>query len=284
MEIGAVISQNGLADAGALRAYAQAVEGLGFDFLVTSDHVVGSEAAAHPELPRVFPIENVVHDPFALFAFVAGVAPTLGFLPSVLIMPQRQATLVAKQAAEVDLMCGGRLRLGLGIGWNPIEFEALGMSFTNRARRFEEQVEVMRRLWTERIVTFDGRYHRLTAAGINPRPIQQPIPIWIGASAEVAVERATRIADGYLPLRPLEGGWDATIEKVHGWLRAAGRDPATFGIEGRLDASQGSQEDWRWTVEMWRRFGASHLSIGVGGGSADEQVTKLARALEVVRG
>src|SRR5437870_113083 len=124
MQIGAVISQNELADPGALRAYAQGVEGLGFDFLVTSDHVVGSEAAAHPELERVFPIENVVHDPFTLFAFVSAVAPKLGLLPSVLIMPQRQATLVAKQAAEVDIMCGGRLRLGLGIGWNPIEFEA----------------------------------------------------------------------------------------------------------------------------------------------------------------
>lgn len=284
MQIGAVISQGELADVGALRAYAQAVEGLGVDFLVAADHVVGADPAAHADLPRVYPIDSVLHEPLALFAFVAGVAPTLGLLTSVLIMPQRQATLVAKQAAEVDLMCGGRFRLGLGIGWNPIEFEALGMSFANRARRFEEQIYVMRQLWKERTVTFEGRYHTLRAAGINPRPLQRPIPIWIGASAEAAVERATRIADGYLPLRPLEGGWDATMEKVHGWVRDAGRDPASFGIEGRLDASQGSPDDWRTTIEMWRRFGASHLSIGAGGGGADQQIETLRRALEVARG
>lgn len=284
MQIGAVLSQNEMGqDVGALREYAQAAQDLGYDFLVLADHVVGSEAAAHPELERVFPIESLIHEPMALCAFLAGVAPRLGFLTSVVILPQRQAVLAAKQAAEIDLLCGGRFRFGVGIGWNPVEYEALGMEFRNRARRFEEQITVMRRLWTERTVTYRGRYHTLSATGINPRPVQQPIPIWIGASAEAAVRRACRVADGYLPLRPLEGGWEATIEKVHGWLGEAGRDPATFGIEGRLDTSAGTPDEWGRTVEMWRRFGASHLSVGTGGaGGQDAHLQRLHQAKQVI--
>jgi probable F420-dependent oxidoreductase len=285
MQIGAVLSQGEVAgEVASLRDYAQAVEGLGCDFLVTSDHVVGSDASAHPELERVFSVDSVVHEPFGLLAYLAGVAPKLGLLTSVTILPQRQAVLAAKQAAEVDVLSGGKFRFGVGIGWNPVEFEALGMNFKNRARRFEEQVEVMRRLWTERTVTFEGRYHTLSAAGINPRPVQQPIPIWVGASAEAAVRRACQMADGYLPLRPLEGGWDATMEKVDGWLREAGRDRGSFGIEGRLDASKGTPEEWRQTVELWRRHGASHLSVGTGGlGGPDGHVKRLAEVLEVVK-
>ncbi len=283
MQLGAVLSQNEISDLGAIRAYAQAVQELGYDFLVAADHVVGSEAGAHPELERVYPIENVLHEPLALFAHLAAAAPRLGFLTSVIILPQRQAALVAKQAAEVDLMCGGRFRLGVGIGWNPVEFEALGTPFKNRARRFEEQIEVIRRLTSERVVTYRGRYHALVAAGINPRSAQQPIPIWIGASAEPAVRRAAQIADGYLPLRPLEGGWGATMEKLRGWLREAGRDPAGFGVEGRLEASKGTPDDWARAIEMWRGFGASHLSVGTGGlGGADAQIARLREVRELI--
>jgi probable F420-dependent oxidoreductase len=286
MQIGAVLSQNDIGpDVGALRAYVQAVEGLGYDFLVTADHVVGADKAAYPELERVYPLENVLHEPFALFAFVAGAAPKLGLLTSVIILPQRQTVLAAKQAAEVDVLSGGKFRFGVGIGWNPVEFDALGSNFKNRARRFEEQVVVMRRLWSESSVTFEGRYHTLKATGINPRPVQQPLPIWVGASAEAAVKRACAIADGYLPLRPLEGGWDATMEKVEGWLREAGRSREAFGVEGRLDVGTGGPDEWRKTVEMWRRFGASHLSVGSGSGvSTDEHLKRLRAALEVATG
>jgi probable F420-dependent oxidoreductase len=285
MEIGAVLSHNELgADREGLRAYAQAVEGLGYDFLVTADHVVGADAAAYPELPRVYPLDSLLHEPFTLFAFLAGVAPRLGLLTSVVILPQRQTVLVAKQAAEVDLLTGGRFRLGVGIGWNEVEFAALGMSFKNRARRFEEQINLLRRLWTEPKVNFEGRYHTLRAVGINPLPAQRPIPIWIGASAEAAVKRATSIADGYLPLRPLEGGWEATMEKVQAWLHEAGRDPATFGIEGRLDAGGGTPDDWGRTIELWRGFGASHLSVSTGGaGGVDAHIERL-RAVRAVLG
>jgi probable F420-dependent oxidoreductase len=284
MQIGAVVPQSEIgADVAGLRDYAQAAQDLGYHFLVTSDHVLGADKAGHPELERVFPIDTFQHEPLTLFAFLAGVAPRLGFVTSVIILPQRQTALVAKQAAEIDILTGGRFRLGVGIGWHPVEYEALGMRFQDRARRFEEQIMLLRRLWTERVVTFDGRYHTLRAAGINPRPIQQPIPIWIGGSAEAAVKRATRLADGYLPLQPLAGGWEATVEKVHGWLREAGRDPATFGIEGRLNTGTGTPDDWRKTVELWRWLGASHLSVGTGGaGGPDAHIRRLRDVRQVL--
>ncbi len=284
MQIGAVLPQGQIgADVAGLRDYAQAVQDLGYDFLVTSDHVAGADPAAHPDLERVFSIDSFQHEPLALFAFLAGVAPRLGFVTSVIILPQRQTVLAAKQAAEIDLLTNGRFRFGVGIGWNPVEFDVLGMRFQDRARRFEEQIALMRRLWTERAVTFEGRYHTLRATGINPRPVQQPIPIWIGASAEAAVKRACRIADGYLPLRPLEGGWEATIDKVQGWLREAGRDPAAFGIEGRLNTGSDTPDEWRATIEMWRRFGASHLSVGTGGLEGADGVDAHVRRLREVQ-
>jgi probable F420-dependent oxidoreductase len=248
-----------------LRDYAQTVQDLGYDFIVASDHVVGADPAAYPHLDRVFPIDTFLREPFTVFAFLSAVAPGMGFLASVVILPQRQTVLVAKQAADIDTLCKGRLRLGIGIGWNPIEYEALGMRFEDRARRFEEQIEVLRRMWSERVVTFEGRFHQLHAAGINPRPIQQPIPIWIGASAESAVKRAVRVADGFLPLRPLAGGWQATMDKIWGWLDEFGRPRSEFGIEGRVDAGTGTPDEWRKTYEMWRGFGASHLSIATVG-------------------
>jgi len=286
MQIGAVLSQHELGgaggDVGGLRAYAQAVQDLGYDFLVTADHVVGADPAAHPDLARVFPLEGVLHEPFALCAFLAGMAPRLGLLTSVVILPQRQTVLAAKQAAEVDLMTGGRFRLGVGIGWHEVEYEALGVPFRDRVRRFEEQLALMRRLWTERAVTFEGRYHTVRAAGLNPLPVQRPIPLWIGASAEAAVKRATVLADGFLPLRPLDGGWATTMEKLHGWPREAGRDPATFGVEGRLDAGGGTPDDWRRTVELGRGFGATHLSVSTGGlGGPDAHVQRLREVQQV---
>ena len=284
MQLGAVLSQNEIgADLGALRSYAQAVQDLGYDFLVVADHVVGADPADHPELARVFPLDATLHEPFALCAFLAGVAPGLGFLPSVVILPQRQTVLVAKQAAAVDFLTGGRFRLGVGIGWHAVEFAALGVPFRDRARRFEEQIALLRRLWTERAVTFDGRYHTVPAAGLTPPPVQRPIPIWIGAGSEAAIRRATRLADGFLPLRPLDGGWPATMGKVRAWLDEAGRAPATFGIEGRLEAGTGTPDDWQRTAELWRGLGATHLSVSTGGlGGPDAHVARLREVRQLI--
>jgi probable F420-dependent oxidoreductase len=283
MQLGALIHQHQLGpDIAVVRDYVQTVQDLGFDFVVVGDHVVGADPAAHPDV-RVLSIDMFMREPLTLFAFLASVAPGLGFLTSVIILPQRQTLLVAKQAADLDTLCKGRLRLGVGIGWNPIEFEALGIPFESRARRFEEQFDVLRRVWTERVVTFNGRFHELKAAGINPRPIQQPIPLWIGAQAEAAVKRATRIADGYLPLTPLPGGWQATMDKIWAWLDEAGRERSSFGIEGRLDASAGTPDQWRKAYEMWRGFGASHLSVSLNGvGGLAAQLDRLREVREVL--
>jgi probable F420-dependent oxidoreductase len=273
------------ADVGGVRAYAQAVQELGYEHVLAADHVLGADPAAYPGWDRPYTHESNIHEPFALFAFMAGVAPRLAFAPSVIILPQRQAVLVAKQAAEIDVLTNGRFRLGVGIGWNPVEFEGLGMSFKNRARRFEEQIDLMRRLWTEPVISYQGQYHTVTAAGINPLPVQRPIPIWIGASAEAAMKRAARIADGFMPLRPLEGGWSATMEQVRGWLREAGRDPASFGIEGRVNAGTGTPDDWRKTAEEWRGLGATHLTVGTANGGLsgpDAHVERLRQARQVL--
>ena len=272
-------------DPGGVRAYAQAAQDLGYQHLLAYDHVLGADPTVHTGWSGPYTSESLFHEPFILFGHLAAVAPMLELVTGVIILPQRQTALVAKQAAEVDVLTGGRLRLGVGIGWNPVEYEALGMSFRDRARRFEEQIELLRRLWQEPVLTFEGRYHRVTGAGIKPLPVQRPIPIWIGGSAEPALRRAARIADGFFPQRPLAGGWPATIERMREWLAAAGRDPASFGIDARINAGAGTPDEWRRAVEEWRALGASHLSVNsMGGGLAgpDAHIRRLREVREAV--
>ncbi|MGI9148681.1 MAG: LLM class F420-dependent oxidoreductase [Chloroflexota bacterium] len=287
MQIGVVFPQTEIGpDPAGVRAYAQAVQQIGFKHLVVYDHVVGADPASYPGWSGPYTDKSQFHEPFAVFGFLAAIAPNLELVTGVIILPQRQTVLVAKQAAEVDVLTGGKLRLGVGIGWNTVEYEALGMDFHNRGRRFQEQIELMRRLWTEPVVTFEGRYHTVTAAGINPLPVQRPIPVWIGGSAESALRRAAELADGFFPQRPLEGGWPATLEKMRGWRKDAGKDPADFGIEARLNANSGSPDDWHAAVEEWRHLGATHLSIntmGAGLQSPDAHVERLRQALQAVQ-
>lgn len=282
MLTGVVIPQTelGAHDMGALRAFAEAVQDLGYDFITTSDHVLGADPSGHPGWIRPQTHLTVVHEPFVLFGYLAAVVPKLGLLTSVVILPQRQATLVAKQAAELDVVSGGKLRLGVGIGWNPVEFEALGMSFHDRGKRFEEQIELMRNLWSAESITFRGEQHTVTAAGIAPLPIQRPIPLWIGGTAQTAVKRATRIADGYLPLAPMAGtsGYAETMGLVNAWLAEAGRDPSTFGVQGRIGTATGNPDTWRQQAEEWHRLGASHLEVmtqGAGLQSVDAHIKRL---------
>src|SRR5581483_8147969 len=178
--------------------------------------------------------EHQFHEILVFFGYAAAVVPGLELVTDIVIAPQRQTALLAKQAAEIDLLTGGRFRLGLGIGWNDVEYEALGMDFRDRGKRFEEQIELLRRFWTEPVFDFQGRWHTVTAAGINPLPVQRPIPIWIGASAEPALRRAARIGDGLFPQRPLEGGWPATLERMRAWREEAGGSWDTFGLDPRL--------------------------------------------------
>jgi probable F420-dependent oxidoreductase len=286
MQIGVVFPQTEIgADPGGVRAYAQAVQQLGYQHVLAYDHVLGADPAHHPGWSGPYTHQSMFHEPMVLYGYLAGVAPGLELVTAVIILPQRQTVLAAKQAAEVDILSGGKTRMGVGIGWNWVEYEGLGLDFRDRARRFEEQIEVMRRLWTTPVVTFAGRNHTITAAGINPLPVQRPIPIWIGASAETAIKRAAKIADGYFPQRPLEGGWPATIDKLRGWLMAAGRDPNTFGIDQRIEATAGTPDDWRKTAEEWRAFGATHLSVNTmraGLSGPDEHIERLRQAKQAL--
>ncbi len=286
MRLGAVFPQTEIgADAGGVRAYVEAAQELGFHHLMAYDHVLGADAARHRHLVGPYRAEHMFHEILVLFGFAAAVAPGLELVTGVVIAPQRQTALLAKQAAEIDVLTGGRFRLGLGLGWNDVEYEALGMSFRDRGRRLEEQIELMRRLWTEPVLDFQGRWHRITAAGLNPLPVQRPIPIWIGGSAEPALRRAARLGDGYLTQRPLEGGWPATVERVRGWVSEAGRDPDAFGIDARVSVATGSPEEWRREAEEWRGLGATHLTVvTLGGGleGADAHIARLEQAREAL--
>ena len=203
------------------------------------------------------------HEPMVLFGYLAAITQRLELFSGVLILGQRQTALVAKQAAEVDVLSGGRLRLGIGIGWNDVEYEALGQDFHNRGKRCEEQMAVLRALWTQEIVSFDGRWHTITAAGLNPLPVQRPIPLWIGGRAEAVIERTGRLADGWLPPVFLQAGDEAAeaFERLRGYAREAGRDPAAIGIEARVALSRATPEECARQTAQWQRLGVSHVSI-----------------------
>jgi len=267
-----------------VREFAQAAEEIGYRHLLAYDHVLGADVSQRPDWPGPYTSEHQFHELFVLFGYLAAVAPGLELVAGVLVLPQRQTALAAKQAAEVDLLTGGRFRLGVGLGWNHVEFEALGEDFRDRGRRSEEQIEVLRRLWTESVVDFDGRWHRIPAAGINPLPVQRPIPIWIGGSAEAAIRRAARLADGFFPQRPLEGGWSATMDRFRAWAEEAGRDPASIGVEQRIDVSGGTPDEWRAAVEEWRGLGATHFSVVTmrGGLDVDGHVERIRKAFEAL--
>ena len=282
IQIGVTFPQTEIgADPAGIRAYAQAAQDLGYRHLMAYDHVLGADRSVHAGWSGAYSSESLFHEPFVLFGYLAAVAPALELVAAVIILPQRQTALVAKQAAEVDLLTGGRLRLGVGIGWNRVEYEALGIEFKDRARRFEEQIALLRRLWQEPTLTFEGRYHRVTGAGIKPLPIRRPIPLWIGASAEPALKRAAELADGFFPQRPLEGGWPATIERMRGWVEAAGRDWTRFGIDARINAGTGTPDDWRRAADEWRALGTTHLSVNTMGGGLDGPDAHIRRIRDV---
>jgi probable F420-dependent oxidoreductase len=284
MKIGVVFPQTEIGqDPAAIRDYAQAVESMGYTHLLAFDSVVG----ANPDRPggwdSPYTYQHAFHEPFALFAFCAAVTRRIELVTGVLILSQRQTTLVAKQAAEVDVLSGGRLRLGIGVGWNPVEFEALGENIHTRGKRIEEQLEVMRLLWTRELVAYEGQWHRVPDAGIKPLPVQQPIPVWMGGESEVVLRRAARLADGWITLQTFRPGPAAqhTVDRLHGLVREAGRDPATFGIEGRVALAQVPPPERAKEMAAWRAMrGITHLCVntmGLGLPSPEEHVRTLER-------
>ena len=261
MQLGVVFPQTEIgSDPGAVRDYAQAAEALGYEHLLVFDHVLGADASKREEWNRPYSHVDTFHEPFVLFGYLAGITEKLQMTTGILILPQRQAALVAKQAAAVDVLTNGRLRLGIGVGWNDVEYEALGESFRNRGRRCEEQIELMRALWTQDIVNFEGRYHKVTHAGINPLPVQQPIPVWFGGGADQVVERIGRLGDGWFPQFQPDSAGQERIGQMRELATKAGRDPDNIGIEGRLNYADGA-DAWNRAAEAWAECGATHLSI-----------------------
>jgi len=261
MRYGVVFPQTEIGkDPSAIRDFAQAAEELGYHHLLAYDHVVGANPASRPGWRPPYTYKDTFHEPFVLFGYLAGLTKRIELATGVIILPQRQTVLVAKQAAALDVLSGGRLRLGIGIGWNPVEYEALGENFKNRGRRSEEQVDVMRKLWTQELVTFEGEWHKITDAGLNPLPIQRPIPIWFGGGHDQTLRRVARLGDGWFPLLGPDDKCRAMIEKIRAYTREAGRDPRSVGIEGRIMIGQGSPEQWTKEIQAWKELGATHVT------------------------
>lgn len=262
MKLGVIFPQTEIGtDPVVIKDYVQAIEGLGFAYLLTYEHVLG----ANPDRPGgwqgPYTHEYAFHEPFVLFGYLAGLTERIEFVTGILILPQRQTPLVAKQAAEVNVLSRGRLRLGVGVGWNQVEMEGLGYDFSNRGQRIEEQITLLRQLWTQPLVNFVGNYHTLNDVGINPLPVQQPIPLWLGGMADVVLQRAARLADGWFPNRPSKDK-KALLEKMYGYLEAAGRSPDDFGIDPRVNFTD---PDWETQVNEWRELGVTHLCINTMG-------------------
>jgi probable F420-dependent oxidoreductase len=273
MNIGVVFPQTEYGnDPSAIRDYAQTAEGLGYSHILAYDHVVGANPNRPGGWQGPYTHETPFHEPFVLFSFMAAVTQKIGFATGIIILPQRQAVLAAKQAATLDVLSGGRLRLGIGIGWNPVEYAALNENFHDRGHRVEEQVEVMRLLWTQPLVNFTGQWHTIPDAGIKPLPVQQPIPIWFGGHAEQVLRRAARLADGWMPNYRTAAEARPALDVIEQGLREAGRPRDRFGLEARIGYGDGQPGAWAALMRDWQAAGATHYSVNtMGSGFATPQ-------------
>jgi len=276
MKFGVVFPQTQLgADPATLRDFAQAAEGMGFHHILAYDHVLG----ANPDRPdwnagRPYTYKDMFHEPFTLFAWMAGLTETIGFMTGVIILPQRQTALVAKQAAQLDLLSGGRFRMGIGIGWNAVEYNSLGYDFKTRGARVEEQIDLLRQLWTRDLVNFEGRFDRIDDAGINPLP-SQPISIWIGGTADVVLRRAARLSDGYMA-----GGAPAEAADICGRYWSFADEYGTrdkVGLHARLVTENTPESGWEEFVSGWEKLGATELAVYPHGEALDDYLARMRR-------
>ena len=266
MQIGVVFPQTEFGnDTQAIKDYAQTAEGLGYSHIIAYDHVVGANPNRPGGWQGPYNSETPFHEPFVLFAFMAGLTQRIGFAPGIIILPQRQTVLVAKQAAALDVLSNGRLRLGVGIGWNALEYESLNENFHTRGRRVEEQVQVMRMLWTSPLVTFKGRWHSLPDVGIKPLPVQQPIPIWFGGQSEAALERMARLADGWMTNYRTAADAKPAIETIERALAQANRPREQFGLEARIPYADGNPDKWHALMRDWQTVSVTHYSVNTMG-------------------
>jgi len=248
-----------------IRTYAQTVENLGYKHILTYDHVLGANPDRPDKLRGPYNYQDSFYSPLLLFSYMAAATEGIEFVTGIIILPQRQTALVAKQAATLDVLSNGRVRLGVGIGWNHVEYTALNQDFHTRGKRVEEQVELMRQLWTQPLVEFEGRWDTIPDAGINPLPVQKPIPIWFGGNADKVLERTARMGDGWMPNYRLAESAKPAVEKLERYLNEVGRSWESFGMEPRLRYGEGDPEVWASEIEAWKGLGATHLSINTMG-------------------
>jgi probable F420-dependent oxidoreductase len=246
----------------AIKDFAQTVEDLGFNHLLTYDHILGANPDRDGGWSGPYTYRDSFEEPLTLFSYLAGVTQTLDFITGIIILPQRQTALFAKQAATLDVLSQGRLRLGVALGWNKVEYQCLNKDFHNRGERFEEQIQVLRKLWTEELVTFEGKWHTIPDAGLNPLPIQRPIPLWFGGHADAVLKRVAKMADGWLPLYRTVKDATQALSKLKGYLSEEGRDISDLGIEPFLRYGDGDPEEWRTIADEWENAGATHMSVG----------------------
>ena len=289
MKIGVTFPQTEIgSDPAVLRDYAQAAEGLGLDHILAYDHVLGADASARPGWGARYTSGHQFHEPLVMFGYMAALTSKVEFITGILILPQRQTALVAKQAAEVDVLSGGRLRLGVGLGWNDVEYESLNEDFHNRGRRIEEQIQVLRRLWTEPIVDFEGKWHRIDRAGLNPLPVQRPIPIIMGGLTDRVLDRAARIADGWFPIVRDPAAIATLPEQISGLrerVKSYGREAASFEIRVQTGFESKSPDQWAEDVDSYDKMGVDFLcfsTMGAGLAGPRDHIDAMRRYKEAI--
>ena len=279
MKLGAVFPQTEIGpDPETIRRYAEGVEAMGFDYLLAYEHVLGVDPARYDTSGYAYTGEDPFHEPFVLFGYLAAITRQLELVTGILVLPQRNTFVVAKQAAEVDLLSGGRLRLGVGAGWNVEEVRAMGYNPRTRGRRMDEQVRLLRALWSAPYVDFEGDYHAVHGLGINPLPRERHIPLWFGGMADPVLRRMAAYGDGWIAPGIAPERARAGAEALRGYLRDAGRDPDTFGVDARLTPARQPRDTWDAYVEGWRALGATHFccnTMGLGLRSVDEHLAAL---------
>ncbi|MEE8518412.1 MAG: LLM class F420-dependent oxidoreductase [Dehalococcoidia bacterium] len=288
MQIGVVFPQTEIGrDPGAVRAYVQAVEEMGYNHLLVYDHVLGADTSVRPNWGGSYSEKDMFHEPFVLFGYLAAITQRIELVTGIVILPQRQTALVAKQAAEVDVLSNGRLRLGIGLGWNAVEYESLGENFHDRGKRSEEQIEVMRALWRNDIVNYEGKWHTIPGAGISPRPVRGDIPLWFGGGREeVTLKRIARLGDGWIPQGQPDDQMAGKLEHFRDLVREAGRDTKDVGIEARANMADGLEAAVM-ASRAWDELGVTHVGVNTmkaGYKSVDDHIEALRSFKEAVSG
>lgn len=262
MKIGVVFPQiEFTGDPTAVRDYAQAAEALGYTHILAYDHVLGANPERAGGWHGPYTYQHSFYEPFVLFSYMAAMTQRIAFTTGIIILPQRETAVVAKQAATLDVLSNGRFRLGVGIGWNEVEYTSLNQNFHTRGKRIEEQVEVLQLLWQNELVTYQGRWHTIPDAGINPLPIQRPIPIWFGGHADAVLRRIAKYGNGWLLNYREAKRAQPEIEKLAQYLGENGRSLTDIGIEFRLSYGDGGPDIWQQTIMDWQAVGATHMTL-----------------------